>query len=1131
MMLLKQGLGDEILARLPDCKDGKWWKTFKGGAIAAPAATPDKRATRLLSVVDEDSECVSSVRTPVKAESNASSAVSEASTTGALVSPKRRFPRPRGSSLSEDDTSVVGDDDWSEDQSFRGTFATESNGTSTCDTDDLSDAGVEELGQGHKPLAEDEASAVASPRWTQQKDATTGATSGEAHYLEGYLKKQFLARGIKSAFSWHRRWFVLSGTRLFHFRDRHSTQQKKGGGGIPTEQLTRLELDPRKKQLIMEVPDNGARKDVRLMGETVEETTKWMRAIAAAHQRGGGTLPFDFVTPIDNGVEPDTIVNDYDGLNEEKRLRQVDTIVTSAMRDAATLPEVTRAADSLVLSLIDICACAGRRLPPREDVARFVIREWNQRIFDILSPYLQPDQLGRRKNESLLVPWVTWYEEQLRGVQVGRLFIESCVKKSSSLSHLEGFKTLQAGWAEKDGMVILEKHRRRMVLRNGIIFIYKTRDSTTVKSICRVTSVSELVQSKGKFVVVIDASGTRNKFKGESDFDSEEWLAMLQQVCKRPVDDPDDTPPPKPAAPHGTAETEIAPAPENFDTMSREAREDKLQERVVAVFTQGGQALTDPDEVVEALEVWVDELVDIVEKLRELSPPRDDMVDFYANAYTSRVFDVLRNFLQDGPKSDEWLPAHTLRVVTWVEKYKQILEVAGLAQPDGRNVEDIMALQECILEYIATTSEELRTRLDSIIAMDMASEPFPGQDGMLQTHAPFDMFSLLNAQLDVVVATASQQMILQTIKNCLPMLLHFQQSLLANFEGNTVELDHACAVGNNSQVSLEALDELEERLSRVLNAELVQQVDVESVQTGFDEVTATSLQAIVRCVFDDLRPLVATIFEKRWYDEPVMDEVVAMLGDVHKALATNLSGRLFRKTARDIFSRLIVLYLERMLLAKKAKKPDDQLGERLNADITKLADFFFAQLPEHGVKRQLKVLKEVGELVVCNPGMISCYWGTLCAETDATPAVLDRLMAMRVDLDKQQKAEVPSQLDASPPTRVVPQVTKLTTEPPAENGAAKEPKDKLALFQNLQLDGTFPLHALHGSGGPPRLERRGSLFAMNRLRSGTSSPSPEPGSGGGLLRRVRSMRMSSADLEDSRSRAGSAASTGGSDVE
>jgi len=1070
MMLLKQGLGEEILASLPESKDGKWWKTFKGVPKGGDRkeSLGSSRDGRVLSVVDEDAPSHQRDGEGGSGRSNGDGA-----DIGAGTSSSRRTPlsprASRHSSLSDDETTLPGDDEWSE--CSNKLYATDTAASQSQRTDG-SDGDWEELGSRPTPLDDDDEGA-AGPWKSKAKGAT------EQTYLEGYLKKQFIVKSpMKSSLTWHRRWFVLIGHRLYHYRDSHSTHKK--GGGIPVESLTRLGLDVRKKVLLLEVPVEGARKEVKLMGETADETMKWLRCIATAHQRAGGALHFDFVeAPTEQ--TPEAIVSDFDGLNEERRLQQVATI-TAVLKEATSLPALLKAADGLVQTLVQILSVAGRRSPPREDIARFVIREWNQCIFEAVGPYLRLDQVGRRQNEFLLVPWVQWYEDQLVRVRVGRIFVDTCVRKTAVLSQLDGFVELAKDLVKREEMVIIEKHKRRMLIRNGVMYLFKIQQDPklepVLKDAVRLTQVVTVTKPKDKvkYVSIENGGGTGWTIK----FETEEVAAQVADLLKnfvKPVveeDEEDSKPPPIVAAPHESAV-------EKFDKLSKAEMEDYMQARAIAVFTQQGRSLETLEEVLTGADTFVDEISLICEDLKSATtaeqPYRRDIFNFFTVAYHSRIHDVIANCLKAEVSSGNWRPEDTIKMVTWTEKYKQILEAHETSQLADKRIENLPELQECTLEYITHTSEQLRTRLDNIIAADLASDVARSPDGFLHTPAPVDVFQLLNQQLDIVVGTASQQLIVQTIKNCLPMLLHFQMSLMSHLDAKAMELDYCCAMANNCTSSLQYLDDLQVKLSRVLEPALVEQVDFESVDCGFDEVLQRTLVAVLDNIFTDLGPLLNGLFDKHWYEESHSGRLIGSLSEYYSELCLWLQPSLFRRVSKEIIMRVVIVYVERLLVGNKARKIDANFAERVEEEVTALVDLFAQHHKDAVVKLRLKVLREVTEVIVAEPALVPSYWGTLLGCTDACTPVLEKLLVLRVDLDKSARADLMKACAETKPADVV--------------------DEKLAVFGGI-VPGAEGATS-DGNG----LERRGSF--LFRLRSDIGTPTPdEPRKPPGVLQRVKS---------------------------
>lgn len=468
-------------------------------------------------------------------------------------------------------------------------------------------------------------------------------------------------------------------------------------------------------------------------------------------------------------------------------------------------------------------------------------------------------------------------------------------------------------------------------------------------------------------------------------------------------DDDDDTGPDGPDGPAPPARTYL-------DECRATLTESIAENYQLRTTREGAASSTSTDQILGAVQFIVDNLNGVIDCVVPCFPPEYKVFDLFAKEYHRLITEEIQPFLEPGAKI---LTGDILNLVRCTYEYEAELSALGVVDLTPR----LATMVECLIPAYCSQIRELMTRwCGNILAVDEDAAPITA-DGLLCTHAPVDLFKMVNQQLEVVEPLCWYQLNVVAVQECEWALTHFQGMLMARLQQQATKpmtLEYIAAVINNNSRCYDLVAELQDKANEMLENSKPDDIqlepcDFDTVAHGFHNVAKTAVSNMAALLFQELGPTFEFFFSKDWVQEEPMETVIATLDDYLGEISTIIMDFFFKKLANECLHRVTRGILDSAIHHHSKFAVDDDTAELLSNDQKKLALFFSRFIREKSVNNALKVVEAMSEFLDAepDPGMISLHFESIhAAHPQIAYPVAESLLSMRKDLERKEIKEV-----------------------------------------------------------------------------------------------------------------------------
>jgi len=283
-------------------------------------------------------------------------------------------------------------------------------------------------------------------------------------------------------------------------------------------------------------------------------------------------------------------------------------------------------------------------------------------------------------------------------------------------------------------------------------------------------------------------------------------------------------------------------------------------------------------------------------------------------------------------------------------------------------------LRALLYEYILRVKRQVRKWL-SITSFEQDSAVFPNKEGHLVTNDPEDIVYVINAELDVAEEYLPSEFLID-----LMVALFEEMELMQSRIKNTidhkiseVDLERVCSVVNDSihmgDKSLEFLD------GGVRGAMPTYELKkkAEECEKGYLDLALHATFALVKIVFEDIKPLLAKVCTAAWEAGELIPTCLATLQDYFADFEEWIYTLFYGKFVRKCFEEMIRYYLISLFDKNKEFQSFDLMCEMLDRDRMYLLEFFgddmLPQMRQSGVggydavKERVEILRSLGNIL------------------------------------------------------------------------------------------------------------------------------------------------------------------------
>jgi exocyst complex component 3 len=461
-----------------------------------------------------------------------------------------------------------------------------------------------------------------------------------------------------------------------------------------------------------------------------------------------------------------------------------------------------------------------------------------------------------------------------------------------------------------------------------------------------------------------------------------------------------------------------------------------VEEQVTAKFAPMLNAATGPnamDSVLEDLEFYEHDLLQVRDELTSRFPTSFGILDFYLLTYHRNIHSVLGRLLNLGSGKRAATAAAPLTagqilvLLGWIRSYQEfLLTQLGVAidelEPhllDGR--ETVL-----IAEYVKQSRGKIIEWINNLLNsekkafLQRSGPPDADAENRYFTPATVDLFQIVKQHVDMAAGVSNGRLLADIVSESVQAVSNFQSGLIKVIEAEALRVnekpestaayfeDFVIMMGNSCLRWIENMQGLAESLTDRLAPEFLSaaQKQLKTCSDGFLNVAKTTTKVLVDTVVGAVKQPFSQLFALDWYEDPVVETIVATFEDFFSDYQQHAEDFLMTKLVVDVLERTVILYIEAMR-GKAARLKMQAAPERLELDVSTLRRFFVAFRDAGKVDKALDPLIKLRTLLVASKQMILLeFFAFLKAYPDAPVTLIEELLGKRDDLDKASLREL-----------------------------------------------------------------------------------------------------------------------------
>ncbi|KAJ1515121.1 SNARE-binding exocyst subunit S6 [Coelomomyces lativittatus] len=419
----------------------------------------------------------------------------------------------------------------------------------------------------------------------------------------------------------------------------------------------------------------------------------------------------------------------------------------------------------------------------------------------------------------------------------------------------------------------------------------------------------------------------------------------------------------------------------------------------------------------------VDDLTFVFDNVIDLFPKKYKMFPFYVLEYHRHVYDLLNKIILE--KMDT---GTILFVLKWSkEYYSEMNSKLGISEElleprllDGQET----VLVEDYLKLIRQKLDEWMKNLLMNETKEFVEREHPPEidsQGKYGLSASMIVFNMINQQIDVGLESSKGQLLLDVVKECKRILVvyqtHFSQLLdteLKKFHQDATKIpggivEYTMALANDAMKSTEFVEliikrldvEVEERFRAPVAAELNAAMD------GFMKLSKSASSHLVDAAFMDVKSAFTLVFTiPVWYNDEVMNDIIATLKDYFLDFQEHLIDYLYGKLITDAMDRFLIQWID-ALKSKNAKFKVPGCWTRMESDLKKVIEFFSTYKSTKRVEKHFIIMDKLFTIICANRKMVFLDFYAMWKLFNDVPAgFIEDLLSKRDDLEKSQFKEI-----------------------------------------------------------------------------------------------------------------------------
>ncbi|KAL7746700.1 SNARE-binding exocyst subunit S6 [Sorochytrium milnesiophthora] len=419
----------------------------------------------------------------------------------------------------------------------------------------------------------------------------------------------------------------------------------------------------------------------------------------------------------------------------------------------------------------------------------------------------------------------------------------------------------------------------------------------------------------------------------------------------------------------------------------------------------------------------IQDLTIVYDDLVSKFPPKYKIFPFFVLEYHRHVFDTVNRVITDNLETGA-----ILFLLRWVREYyeemnsklgitEELLEPKLLDGQEGVLVEDYLKLvkqklDEWMHNLLTTETREFQTR---------EQPPEVDTQEHYQLAAPVIMFNMVNQQIDIAMDSSRGQLLQDVIVECKQVLFtyqnHFTQVLTQEYNRFSADpskcpggvIEYTMALANDNLRCTEFVDLIIKRVENDAEPDYREHMlrDLNDAMDGFMKLAKTACSVLIDFAFHDVKPAFQRLFvPPAWYDNELMNDIIATLNDYCTDYQTHLQEYLFGKLITDMMDRFLLLYIDAMR-NKQVKLRLPQARDRMNSDLSNVISFFAQFKSAKRVEKHFELMEKLFTVVCSSKRMIFVdYYSLAKSYSDVPLPFIEDVLLKRDDMDKPTVKEI-----------------------------------------------------------------------------------------------------------------------------
>lgn len=437
-------------------------------------------------------------------------------------------------------------------------------------------------------------------------------------------------------------------------------------------------------------------------------------------------------------------------------------------------------------------------------------------------------------------------------------------------------------------------------------------------------------------------------------------------------------------------------------------------EEACAQFEQDPAGFLDPEG-----SKWIyQDLLQIEAEVVPCFPPSYDIRQLYVREYHKALNVTINKIVQSDPEASLLLILHQ-----WIKDYKKNMKELNVPpewlEPqllDGNEqslIEDYLKL--IIKKLDEWTANLMKTEVAAFTARE--EPPEIDSDGLYGTQGAVIMFQMINQQIDLALDSNQGVILFRVVEEVNRVVRGTQEQwtkLIDSEYKKQLEkpedvagglVEYCIALANDQLRSADFTENLSARIEPLVSSKYSGAVHdrLNEVIDGCLDVAKRCTQALVDCIFNDVKQPVKLLFQPAWYDG-IISQIIETMRDYMSDYQSYLSQALFDSLVEDLLDAFIVTYITALANAPKLKIP--AATERMREDVTEAYKFFGTFKKTKDLSPRLEVLDQILSLLEASKSLVFLSYWSFAKIHGPNIAFVEALMKARGDLDRSGVNEV-----------------------------------------------------------------------------------------------------------------------------